>query len=157
MKQSMTLACTCLTLTTLCGCPSASPEILPDEGTKPVGLIQLIEFHDIQGLRNWAHELDVRGLRSLAFIQKNMLEEYPAEFKWLAAQGHEIGGGYAEQALWDVDYETQFTMMQETKEVAEQVTGKPMESGICPECGRFPVLRLSAHHLFPGPGVLWIQ
>jgi hypothetical protein len=126
MKQAIAFKVACLSLAGVFGCPSASPEILPDEGAKPVGLIQLIEFHDIQGIRNWAHELDVRGLRSLAFIQKNMLEEYPAEFKWLADQGHEIGGGYAEQALWDVDYETQFTIMQETKQVAEEVTGKPM-------------------------------
>lgn len=96
------------------------------DAAKPVGLIQLIEFHDIQGLRNWAYELEQRGIKSLAFIQKNMFEAYPAELQWLAAQGHEIAGGYAEQALWDVDYQTQLEIMRETKELAEQVTGKPM-------------------------------
>jgi hypothetical protein len=88
--------------------------------------MQLIEFHDIQGLRNWAYELDQRGLKAQLFVQKNVLEAYPEDFKWLADQGHEVGGGYAEEAFWDVDYETQFQIMRETKELVETVTGKPM-------------------------------
>lgn len=104
----------------------------PPDGTdsdarmKPVGLIQLIEFEDTQGLMNWGYELQQRGLKVLAFIQKNMLEESPTEIKWLADQGHEIAGGYGEQAFWDVDYDTQYTIMSETKTLIEQVTGKPM-------------------------------
>lgn len=97
-----------------------------DDASKPAGLIQLIEFEDIQGLRNWGYELQQRGLKSLAFIQKNMVEAYPTEIKWLADQGHEIAGGYAEQALWDVPYETQLQVMTETKNAVEQATGKPM-------------------------------
>ncbi len=95
---------------------------------KPLGLVQLIEFHDIQGLRNWAYELDQRGLTSLVFIQKNMLEAYPDDIRWLADRGHEIAGGYAEEALWDVPYETQLQLMQEAKELVEGVTGKPMRA-----------------------------
>ncbi len=41
---------------------------------KPRGLVQLIEFHDIQGLRNWAHELDQRRLKALVNVQRNILE-----------------------------------------------------------------------------------
>ncbi len=93
---------------------------------KPLGLVQLIEFHDIQGLRNWAYELDQRGLKSLVFIQANMLEAYPEDVRWLADQGHEIAGGYAEEALWDVPYETQLQVMQEAKESVEGVTDRPM-------------------------------
>lgn len=102
------------------------PGTTPDDSSKPVGLIQLIEFEDIQGLQNWGYELQQRNLRALAFIQKNMLDAYPDEIKWLADQGHEIAGGYAEQALWDVPYETQLQVMTETKNAVEQVTGKPM-------------------------------
>lgn len=126
MKATALLVLTSLGGFGFCGCPCWPPEPVPDDSSKPAGLIQMIEFHDIQGIRNWAHELEIRGIKSMAFIQKNMLEAYPAEFKWLADQGHEIGGGYAEQALWDVDYGTQYEIMRETKEVAEQVTGKPM-------------------------------
>lgn len=97
-----------------------------EDASKPVGLIQLIEFHDIQGLRNWGYELQQRGLTSLVFLQKNMVETYPVEVKWLADQGHEIAGGYAEQAFWDVPYETQLDIMTQTKQLVEQVTGKPM-------------------------------
>jgi len=100
----------------------------PVDMTKPAGLIQLIEFHDIQGIRNWGYELQQRGIKSLAFIQKNMIEAYPTEFRWIAEQGHEIAGGYAEEPFWDVAYETQFEIMRETKELVEQATGKPMRA-----------------------------
>ncbi len=102
-------------------------EVAPSSDTaKPVGLIQLIEFEDIQGLRNWGYELQQRGMKALAFIQNNMLEEYPTEIRWLADQGHEIAGGYAEQALWDVPYETQLQILADTRDLVEEVTGKPM-------------------------------
>lgn len=110
----------------MAGCLPWPEATLPVDTAKPAGLIQLIEFEEIQGLRNWAYQLQQRGLKSLAFIQKNMIEEYPTEIRWLADQGHEIAGGYAEQALWDVPYETQLQVMAETKNIVEQVTGKPM-------------------------------
>ncbi|MBP7934278.1 MAG: polysaccharide deacetylase family protein [Phycisphaerae bacterium] len=113
-------------LVVMAGCLPWPETTSSDDTAKPSGLIQLIEFEEIQGLRNWAHELQQRGLKSLAFIQKNMIEEYPAEIKWLADQGHEIAGGYAELAMWDVAYETQLQIMTETKTLVEQVTGKPM-------------------------------
>lgn len=106
------------------GWPLLRPESVDVQ--KPLGLVQLIEFHDIQGLRNWAYELDLRGLKSLVFIQANMLEAHPEDVRWLADQGHEIAGGYAEEALWDVPYETQLQVMQEAKESVEGVTDKPM-------------------------------
>jgi hypothetical protein len=102
------------------------PEPEPGGAEKPLGLVQLIEFHDIQGLRNWAYELDQRGLTSLVFVQNNMLEAYPEDIRWLADRGHEIAGGYAGEALWDVPYETQVQVMQEAKEWVEDVTDKPM-------------------------------
>lgn len=106
------------------GTPLAAPESV--EVQKPVGLIQLIEFHDVQGLRNWAHELDERGIKSLVNVQANILEAYPADVKWLADQGHEVMGGYHEGALWDVPYETQLQGMQEAKASVEAVTGRTM-------------------------------
>ncbi len=116
----------CLGLS-MSGCVELWPGsgILPGEH-KPVALIQLIEFHDIQGIRNWAHELEQRGLTSQIFVQRNIIEAYPEEFKWLADKGHEIGGGYAEEAFWDVAYETQLQIMTQTKAVVEAITGKPM-------------------------------
>jgi hypothetical protein len=93
---------------------------------KPLALVQLIEFHDIQGLRNWAHELDQRGLKALINAQKNILDAYPEDIRWLADQGHEIMGGYHDAPLWDVPYETQLEAMREEKESVESITGKPM-------------------------------
>ena len=94
---------------------------------KPVGFVQLIEFHDdIQGLRNWAYDLDQRGLTSLVNVQASILEAYPDDIRWLADRGHEIMGGYAGGELWDVPYEEQLQGMQEAKDLVESVTGKPM-------------------------------
>lgn len=111
------------------GCPS---ELWPGSQTqknpKPLGLVQLIEFHDIQGLRNWAHELEERGLKSLVFLQQNILETYPAEIRWLADRGHEIAGGYATEPFWDMPYETQLQHMRATKELVESATGRPMRA-----------------------------
>ena len=108
------------------GCLPTTEQTQQDDTSKPLGIIQLIEFHDIQGLRNWGLELQQRGIKSLAFIQKNMFELYPDDLKWLADQGHEIAGGYGEQAFWDVPYDEQLRIMQETKTALEQVTGRPM-------------------------------
>ena len=108
------------------GFPGWPTDLWPDAAAKPVGLVQLIEFHNIQGLRNWAHELEERGLKSLVFVQKNILEAHSTEIKWLSDAGHEIAGGHAEDAFWDVEYETQFAIMSETKELVEEITGRPM-------------------------------
>ncbi|MBN1511600.1 MAG: polysaccharide deacetylase family protein [Phycisphaerae bacterium] len=94
---------------------------------KPQAFMQLIEFHeDIQGLRNWAYELEQRGLKSLVNVQKTIVEEYPDDIRWLADHGHEIMGGYTGGPLWDVPYEDQLQSMQEMKALIEGVTGKPM-------------------------------
>jgi hypothetical protein len=87
-----------------------------------------MEFHDddIRGLRNWAYELDERGLKSVVCFQKNMLDAHPVDIRWLADQGHEVGGTFAEEPFWDVPYETQLQIMRETKELVESVTEKPM-------------------------------
>jgi hypothetical protein len=107
------------------GWPLVEPS--SDQAQKPIGLVRLSEFHeDIGGLMNWAHELDQRGLKSLVCFQKNMLELHSVEIQWFAAQGHEVGGTYAEEPFWDVPYETQLEIMQETKELVEEVTGSPM-------------------------------
>jgi hypothetical protein len=111
------------------GCPCwTGTDATTDGVPRPLGLVQLIEFHDIQGVRNWAHELDQRGLKALVFVQANMLEAYPAEFRWLADQGHAIAGGYAETPFWDVPYETQYALMQSTQALVETVTGRPMRA-----------------------------
>ncbi len=114
--------------TLLSGCglhPQPEPQPEPTTG-KPVGLVQLIEFHDIQGLRNWAHELELRNMKALVNVQANILGEYPQDVQWLADQGHEVMGSYVGEALWDVPYEDQLSGMSAAKEAVESVTGHPM-------------------------------
>lgn len=102
------------------------PWFSPAAEDKTVGLIQLIEFNDIQGLRNWAYELDQRRMKALIFLQKDILEGYPDDVRCLSDRGHEIAGGYAKGAFWDVDYQTQYDAMKATKDLVEQITGRPM-------------------------------
>jgi hypothetical protein len=124
----------------LCGCNATTPpttetpdpqptDTAPFVIQKPRMFMQLIEFHDdIQGLRNWAYELDVRGLKSIVNVRWPIVEAYPEDFKWLADNGHEIMGLYDGGPLWDVPYEDQLQGMLDAKEVIERVTGKPMRT-----------------------------
>jgi len=110
------------------GC-GVRPTIEPDAGDeqKPRGFVQLIEFHDdIQGVRNWAHELELRGMKSLINVQTAILEACPEDIRWLADHGHEIMGLFGGGPVWDVPYEEQREGMREARNAVEAVTGKPM-------------------------------
>jgi hypothetical protein len=90
------------------------------------GLLMLLEFEKIEGVRHWERELDQRGLAALVQAQRDVLEKYPDDFARLAGKGYPIAGIYAEKAFWDVPYDEQFSHMRETKEAIERITRKPM-------------------------------
>ena len=90
------------------------------------GLVMLIEFEKIEGIRHWERELDKRGLSALIQAQRNVLEEYPADFARLAAEGYVISGIDAEKPFWDMPYDEQLKRMRETKHAVERIIHKPM-------------------------------
>ena len=90
------------------------------------GLIMLIEFERIEGIRHWESELDQRGLTALIQAQFNVLNKYPKDFERIAAKGYPIAGLYAEKPFWDVPYDEQYARMREAKEAVERITHKPM-------------------------------
>jgi len=90
-------------------------------------LIMLIEFERIEGILNWEKELDARGLTALISVKENILNEYPEVFKRLAQKGYEIAGSASGDPFWDVPYKEQYQIMEETKIIVENITGKPME------------------------------
>ncbi len=90
------------------------------------GLIMLIEFEKIDGIRHWERELDHRGLTALIQAQNNVLKEYPDDFARLAAEGYAISGIDAEKPFWDVAYDEQLARMREVKQSVERITHKPM-------------------------------
>ncbi len=90
------------------------------------GLIMLIEFERIEGLRHWESELDRRGLTALVQAQYNLLKKYPEDFVRMARKGYPITGLYAEKPLWDAPYDEQFARMREAKQAVEKITGRPM-------------------------------
>lgn len=90
------------------------------------GLIMLLEFERMEGLRHWEQELDKRGLTALVQVQRNILQKYPADIARLAGKGYPVAGIDAEKAFWDVPYNEQLARLREAKEAVEKVTGKPM-------------------------------
>jgi len=90
------------------------------------GLIMLIEFEKIEGLRHWEHELDMRGLTALVQAQHNVLEKYPEDFARLAAKDYPVTGIDAEKPFWDMPYDEQMARMRATKQAVERITHRPM-------------------------------
>lgn len=90
------------------------------------GLIMLIEFEKVEGVRHWERELDQRNLTALVQAQHNVLREYPKDFERLATKGYPVAGLYAEKPFWDVPYDEQYARMREAKEAVEQITHRPM-------------------------------
>ena len=90
------------------------------------GLIMLIEFEKIDGIRHWERELSQRGLTALIQAQNNVFKEYPDDFARLAAEGYAISGIDAEKPFWDVAYDEQLARMSELKQSVERITHKPM-------------------------------
>jgi len=90
------------------------------------GLIMLLEFENIRGMRHWESELDRRGLTSLVQAQYDVLAKYPEDFARLAAKGYVVAGTYSDKAFWDVPYDEQLARMRQVKETVEKITRKPM-------------------------------
>lgn len=90
------------------------------------GLIMLIEFEKIEGIRHWERELGQRGLSALIQAQPNVLQEYPDDFARLAAEGYVISGIDADKPFWDMPYDEQLKRMREAKQAVERITHKPM-------------------------------
>ena len=91
------------------------------------GMIMLIEFEKIDGILQWEKELDSKGINALVKAQGNILNEYPEVFKRLADKGYEIAGGYDGAPFWDMPYDQQYQLMEESKKLVEGVTGKTMK------------------------------
>jgi hypothetical protein len=90
------------------------------------GLIMLIEFEQIEGLRHWERELDMRGLTALVQAQHNVMEKYPEDFARLAAKDYPIAGIDAEKPFWDMPYDEQLARMGLAKNTVERIIHKPM-------------------------------
>jgi hypothetical protein len=90
------------------------------------GLIMLLEFEKIQGVRQWERELDRRGLTALVQVQHEVLTKFAEDFARLAGKSYVVAGTFSEKAFWDVPYEEQLARMREVKDAVEKATHKPM-------------------------------
>ena len=91
------------------------------------GLIMLLEFEGIEGLRHWEQELDKRGLTALVQAQPNVMDKYPADFERMAQKGYPIAGIDAEKPFWDMPYDEQLARMRKANDAVEKITHKPMQ------------------------------
>ena len=90
------------------------------------GLIMLIEFEKIDGIRHWERELGQRGLTALIQAQNNVLKEYPEDFARLAAKGYTISGIDAEKPFWGLAYDEQLARIRAVKQSVERITHNSM-------------------------------
>ncbi len=117
------LLLTCVALAALAAM-NLPARVIAQEPTN--GLIMLIEFEKIEGLRHWEQELDQRGLTALVQAQRDVIEKYPEDFARLALKDYPVTGIDAEKPFWDMPYDEQLRRMRETKEAVEHATHKPM-------------------------------
>lgn len=90
------------------------------------GLIMLLEFEKIEGLRHWERELDKRGLTALVQAQSDLMQKYPDDFARMAGKGYPVAGLDPEKPFWDMPYDEQLARMRKAKDAVEQITHKPM-------------------------------
>ncbi len=124
MARAIKLRPLCIVLAAILTSIGLVPSLHAQAATN--GLIMLIEFEKIDGIRHWERELDRRGLSALVQAQSNVLKEYPDDFARLAAKGYAISGIDAEKPFWDVAYDEQLARMRAVKESIERITHQPM-------------------------------
>jgi peptidoglycan/xylan/chitin deacetylase (PgdA/CDA1 family) len=90
------------------------------------GLIMLIEFEKIDGIRHWERELDQRGVSALIQASPEIMDKYQEDFARLAAKGYTVAGNHAEKPFWDMPYDEQLVLMRAAKATVERITHKPM-------------------------------
>ncbi len=78
------LLLTCLTLAALAAMNLPTSVIAQEPAN---GLIMLIEFERIEGLRHWEEELDQRGLTALVQAQRDVIEKISGGFRAACPQG----------------------------------------------------------------------
>ena len=90
------------------------------------GLIMLLEFERIEGLRHWEQELNKRELNALVQVQHDIMKKYPDDFVRMAAEGYVIAGTDPEKPFWDMPYDDQLGRMRTVRDAVESITHKPM-------------------------------
>ena len=96
------------------------------EEEKTEAIMLLIEFENTVGLENFAYEMKERDIPGLLDVKSFFVEENCEVLKKLQENGIEIAGSCPEEPLWDIDYNTQYSIIKDTKDKIETCTGKPM-------------------------------
>jgi len=92
------------------------------------GMMLLIEFEEIEGLKNWANKLEEKKIPATIQVQHNIVAEHCKTIKDLSDRGFEIAGLYSPVAFWDKDYQFQYEKMKEVRDNIEQCTSKKMKA-----------------------------
>lgn len=92
------------------------------------GMMLLIEFEEVDGIKNWVNEFEERDMPAVIQIQHNIVDNHCEDIKDFSDRGFEISGLYADEAFWGKGYQFQYDKMIEVKNKIETCTGKKMNS-----------------------------
>lgn len=92
------------------------------------GMMVLIEFEDVDGLKNWANDLERREIPGVVQIQHHLVDFHCDVIKDISDRGFEVSGLYASDPFWNMDYDIQYEKMKEVKDKLEDCTGRKMKS-----------------------------
>lgn len=96
--------------------------------TENKGLMLLIEFEEVDGLKNWANKFEERQMPATIQIQSDLATSHCDVIKDLSDRGFEIAGLYSPVAFWDKSYEFQYEKMKEVKDNIEKCTNREMKA-----------------------------
>lgn len=97
-----------------------------DEQETTVGLMLLIEFEGTEGLDNFAYQMNQRDIPGMLMVNPDFVENNCELIKAMQDNDIEIAGVHPNEALWDVDYPTQYDIIKDTKDRVESCTNESM-------------------------------
>jgi hypothetical protein len=103
----------------------AKPYLGQDEESR--GLMLLVEFEGEEGMVNFVNELQKRSIPSVLLVSADLVADYCQTIRILENYNLEVGGLYPEQALWDIPFEEQYSIIENLKDGIESCTQRQMK------------------------------
>jgi peptidoglycan/xylan/chitin deacetylase (PgdA/CDA1 family) len=92
------------------------------------GMMILIEFdEDTTGLSNFVNMASKRDIPTVLLIGPEFIKNHCEELKTLQDFGMDIGAGVNSKPFWDVPYQEQFDLMEETKQIYKNCFGEDLK------------------------------
>jgi len=96
------------------------------EDQKAKGIMILIEFKDMVGLKTFTNEMEKRNINGLLMVTPEFVKDNCADIKAVIKKGVEIVGTNVEAPFWDIPYAVQKKRIIDMTENIEACTGIPV-------------------------------